>query len=367
MEYTKTDAQETLMTPVINSEADFIEENDGETVFINALSPLFTLGGIMHPNNNGGEYYRLDAAKKETYSKTNAFLAECTSGAQLRFITDSDRIVIKIWLRNPITGMNHFTNRGVYGIDAYVGTGTNRSYVGTQMQTFADSPSYNEGGLGLGLGTKEVLINLPLYSGVSKLVIGFPIGAGVAPPAKRTVKNPVAFYGSSITQGGCVSRPGNMYAHILCRALDADCLNLGFSGSALGELSVAEYLGTREMSAFIMDYDYNSPTAESLLQTHAPFFEAFRTRRPDTPVIIVTHPYYEAPTEKDEERKAIVKATYKSAVKKGDKRVYFVDSEGFFPPEMRDLYSVDNLHPNDLGQFMMAKAILPVLKKALKH
>lgn len=35
------------------------------------------------------------------------------------------------------------------------------------------------------------------------------------------------------------------------------------------------------------------------------------------------------------------------------------------PPQMRDLYAVDALHPNDLGQFMMARAIYPVLEKAL--
>ncbi|PKM61387.1 MAG: hypothetical protein CVU97_07235, partial [Firmicutes bacterium HGW-Firmicutes-21] len=185
-------------------------------------------------------------------------------------------------------------------------------------------------------------------------------------PAKRTVEKPIAFYGSSITQGGCVSRPGNMYAHIVCRALDADCINLGFSGSAMGEQSVAEYLAAREMSAFVMDYDYNSPTVESLEQTHSAFFDTVRRSHPVLPIILVTHPYYAAETNGDALRKNVVKATYKNALAKGDKNVYFVDSESFFPSEMRDLYSVDNLHPNDLGQFMMAKTILPVLQNALR-
>ena len=57
--------------------------------------------------------------------------------------------------------------------------------------------------------------------------------------------------------------------------------------------------------------------------------------------------------------------TVRRAVEEGDTHVEFVDSELFFPLQMRDLYAVDALHPNDLGQFMMARAIYPVLEKAL--
>jgi lysophospholipase L1-like esterase len=133
----------------------------------------------------------------------------------------------------------------------------------------------------------------------------------------------------------------------------------------MGEQAVAEYIGTRKISAFVMDYDYNSPTAESLQQTHEPFFKTVRKAHPDIPVVFVTHPYYNEASEGDIQRKNVIKATYDNAVKAGDKNVYFVDSEDFFPLEMRDLYAVDILHPNDLGQFMMAKAIFPALYKAL--
>lgn len=351
---------------VTETDEKFIEEKNENNVFINTLSRLFSIGGLKHPNDNSGEYYRLDALKKDIYSETNSTLAHCTSGGQVRFCTDADSITIKIWLRNAITGMNHFTNRGVYGIDTYVGSGSNRVYAGGQMQTFAESSTYNEGVLALPSGEKEVSINLPLYGGLTKLVIGFPNDSSIAKPSERSIKKPIAFYGSSITQGGCVSRPGNMYSNILCRQLDVDCMNLGFSGSALGEQSVAEYIGTREISAFVMDYDYNSPSVESLSETHEPFFKTVRKAHPQIPIILVTHPYYAPATQNDIDRKNVVRATYEKALAQGDKNVYFVDSEQFFPLEMRDLYAVDNLHPNDLGHFMMAKAILPTLKKVLK-
>jgi lysophospholipase L1-like esterase len=133
----------------------------------------------------------------------------------------------------------------------------------------------------------------------------------------------------------------------------------------MGELEVARCIASRDISCFVMDYDYNSPSAETLKATHEAFFREIRAAKPELPVVFVTHPYYSDPTEKDLARVAVVKETYENALANGDKNVYFVDSSAFFSDEMRDLYAVDYLHPNDLGQFSMAKTIYPTVKKAI--
>lgn len=355
-----------VFVPASDVDPEFVREKKDGLIFLDALAPQFRISGIRHPKENGNEYYRLDASKRTSYSPANASLAECTAGAQIRFRTDAEKMTVRISLaRVPSPGMHHFTDRGAYGIDLYTGTGTKRTYLGAMMQTFADSPVYNEQTVALPSGMQEVTINLPLYGGVNSFVIGLPENALLGLPLPRAVEKPIAFYGSSITQGGCVSRPANMYSHILCRLLDADCLNLGFSGSAMGEQSIAEYLATREMSAFVMDYDYNSTSLESLEKTHYPFYKTVRSAHPELPILIVTHPYYHAERENDKARKDVIRETVRRAVEEGDTHVEFVDSELFFPLQMRDLYAVDALHPNDLGQFMMARAIYPVLEKAL--
>ncbi len=333
-------------------------------VFIDALDKsVFSIGGIKHPSRNCGEYYRLDASRKDLYSAANRYLAANTSGAQVRVRTDAERVYVKVFLYGAGNGMHHFTDRGVYGVDFYQGSGTDRHYVGAHMVTFADSVTLNEGVLQLDRGEKEFYIDLPLYEGVKKVEIGFPEDSSVGLPDERTYA-PICFYGSSITQGGCVSRPGNMYSHILCRQLNADCMNMGFSGSARGEIAVAKYIASREMSAFVMDYDYNALSVDELRHTHEAFYRTVRASHPDMPVIFVTHPYYAEETKLDRDRKAVIKETYEKAKAAGE-NVYYVDSECFFPVEMRDLFAVDNLHPNDLGHYCMAKAILPVLKEAL--
>ena len=346
------------------SALNIVDKNKDGYNYLDIIDEPFALGGLIKPADNCGEYYRLDASKKDVYSGANRGLAECTSGGTIRFATDADSISLRIYLRAASTGMHHFCDRGAYGIDAYVGTGTARTYVGAMMQTFADSPEFNTGILNLPKGVNEVQINLPLYGGISKMEIGFPKGSRVGKPTPRTV-GAIAFYGSSITQGGCVGRPANSYAKIICRALDADCCNYGFSGSGMGELCVAEHIASRDLACFVMDYDYNAPDVAHLQATHEPFFKLIREKNPNLPVVFVTHPYFETRNDEDEARIAVVRKTYENALNAGDKNVYFVDSKAFFSDEMRDLYAVDHLHPNDLGQFSMAQAIFPVVKKAV--
>lgn len=344
-----------------SSSPELVSENEGKFYF-DAKNHVFTIGGIEHPDGNNNEYYRLNAFTKEIYTDLNRNLAECTAGASVRFVTDANEFYLKVTMRNALTGMRHFADRGAYGFDVYVGSGNNRQYCGKMMQMLTDPVGF-EDTLTLPEGENEVMIELPLYGGVSEILIGFPAGSYVKNAPNRAIA-PVAFYGSSITQGGCVSRPGNMYSNIICRILDADCLNLGFSGSALGEQYVAEYLAKRDFSAFVMDYDYNARSLEELQNTHYAFYKTVREAHTSEPIIIVTHPYYSKENEGDIARKYILRETFEKAVS-NEENVYFIDSECFFPENMRDLFAVDNLHPNDLGNYFMHLAILPVLKKAL--
>lgn len=335
-----------------------------EWIFKNVKDEPFEIGGVLHPDKNYGEYYRLDASKKDIYSGANSGLAHHTSGGTVRFITDAKVICIKNKLRNVTIGMNHFTHRGVWGLDILVGSGTEREYCGKMMQTFADSTEENINEVDLPEGEKEVLIYMPLYAGIEDIEVGFAEGDTVKAPAPRT-NAPIAFYGSSITQGGCASRAGTAFANIVCRHFDADCINLGFSGSAFGEQSVAEYMTTRDIGLFVMDYVFNARSLEELETTHYPFYKTFRNAHPDVPVLMCTHPYCWPTSDNDLRRIEIVNETYRRALNEGDKNVYFLDGREYFPKEMSDLCFVDYLHPNDLGMYFMAKKMIERIEEIL--
>lgn len=341
-----------------------------DLIFLNVLDKsCFEITGITHPTDNNGEFYRLDAKDRPRFPDGNKIYADDTTGGRIRFRTTARQIVIRADIDSIFGGMQ-MTTRGMYGFDVYVGSGSAKKYVGGQMQDMTGEPTMqttvslpDNGGV-----PQEVTINLPLYGGVDKMEIGFNKDAAdtIALPTPYTYEKPVVFYGSSITQGGCVSRPGNAYFHVVTRALDAYCIDLGFAGCALGETTMAEYIGELDMSVFVMDYDYNSPSADTLRKTHQLFYKIVRKAHPDTPIIFLCHPYYGERTEEDEARIAVIRNTYEKALEKGDENVWFIDSETYFPEAMRDLFAVDNLHPNDLGHYAMAEALYPVLKEALE-
>lgn len=326
-----------------------------DIVFIDAFSSVFTLGGIEHPLDNNHEYYRLDAEKKDSYSWENSDLAHHTSGASLRFVTNAKEIMLRVALRNSTMDMPNMSARGSYGFDVYVGSGVEREYCGKPMQYMTDPYGFTDT-IELSGETQEVMIHLPLYAGIEKIEIGFPREAGIAKAPERAFGT-IAFYGSSITQGACVSRPGLSYSNIICRMMDADNMNLGFAGSARGEQEIAEYIASREIDAFVMDYDYNN-TPEGLEETHYAFYETVRKAHPDIPIIMVTRPVYTKKSSEDQiRRQQIIQESYDKAVANGDTKVYYVNGNDFFDKTMPDLTTTDMTHPNDLGHYHMAMAI----------
>lgn len=92
-------------------------------------------------------------------------------------------------------------------------------------------------------------IHMPLYGGVKELQVGLDRSADLLPAPPYAIDKPVVYYGSSITQGGCASRPGCSYQAILSRTLQRDHVDLGFSASARGESVMAQYVAGVAMSA----------------------------------------------------------------------------------------------------------------------
>lgn len=205
---------------------------------------------------------------------------------------------------------------------------------------------------------------LPLYGGIKRIFVGVKQGSNVEKTPMRAYEQPVVFYGSSITQGGCATRPDNDYVSMLSRWLDTEYINLGFSGSAHAEENMAEYIASIPSSVIVLDYDHNSDLKE-LQERHYPFYRRIRELRPDTPIIFISKPDYDYDPQA-EERIAVIKETCKKARKLGDKNITFINGKKLFGKGDRSICTVDTCHPNDIGFYRMAKTIYPVLKKILE-
>lgn len=324
--------------------------------FYNVNEEPFKVYGVYH---TGERFVRMPAEVAKAASQGVYSLHWHTAGGRVRFRTNSPYIAIHAKIPGPAK-MSHFALTGSTGFDLYQMHGKEERYVLSFVPPFDITDGYEMvKDVGKG-GMREYTINFPLYSTLKDLYIGLAEGAKIEAPTPYRDMEPIVYYGSSITQGGCASRPGSTYQAHLTRKLRIDHVNLGFSGSAKGEDAMIEYLRNLPMSCFVLDYDYNAPSAEHLAATHEKMFKAVREGHPDIPIIMMPMPIYYT-WESEKPRQAIIKATYDNAVAAGDKNVYFLTS--------RDMMrycgnegTVDGCHPTDLGFYSMAKALYKVMK-----
>jgi hypothetical protein len=114
-----------------------------------------------------------------------------------------------------------------------------------------------------------------------------------------------------------------MYTSIISRELDINYINLGFSGNALAEKEISDYIKGLDMSIFVYDYDHNAPTLEHLQNTHERMFKEIRQAHPNLPIIIASRPKYYL-TKEEKVRFKVIKQTYDNAIANGDKNVYLL-------------------------------------------
>ena len=325
-------------------------EEDG-LVFRSCQEPPFRVYGLLLPDENTPYFHRMPQQIADSVSKSVGSLAQKCAGGRVRFRTDSKRVAIRCKLFN-ISRSDHFPLTATAGFDLYDGT----DYV----KTFRPPVSMEDGYTSeIAFGSakmRELTINFPLYSGVVSLEIGLEVGATVAEAAPYRITTPVVYYGSSITQGACASRPGTCYQNIITRRLDCDYINLGFSGSAKAEPEIAEYIAGLPMSVFVYDYDHNAPNLEHLQNTHERMFRTVRERNPELPVLMLSKPAWKL-NEAWRKRRDVIMQTYLNARAAGDDKVWFIDGGSMLNMFGGDNGTVDGTHPNNLGMMCMAKAI----------
>ena len=332
--------------------------------FLNAAEEPFTVHGLIRISDR---WVRMPLDIAEKTSANVYMLAKNTAGGRVRFSTNSPYIAIKT-VQPPSGLMPHMPLTGHAGCDLYLGEGSDSTY----YRSFIPPTTVVEGGgyesiidlTPATLSKDEVrtfTINLPLYQGVYELYIGLKEGSVLTAAPEYKVKTPFVFYGSSITQGGCASRPGTCYQAWLSRWFDADSINLGFSGSACGENEIADYVAGLEMSAFIYDYDYNSPSYEALLATHEKMLRKVRNAHPDIPIVCASRPRVDLNAE-EIARRDLIRANVEKLQAEGDKLVSFVSGA-----ELLALCgcegTVDYCHPTDLGFYSMAIRFAEELEK----
>ena len=286
-----------------------------------------------------------------------------TSGMLFRFSTDSAKLVFKWTPYNTRLSMDHMPATGVSGIDVYrfdAAKGRWR-YVKTGRITSTAGATLS---LDWTPGT-PCIVNLPLYNGIREFKLGIEQAATVSPlpPRASGIEKPVVFYGTSITQGGCASRPGMSFVNIVGRELDVPVVNLGFSGSGVMELEMSEHLAAIDASCYVLDCVWNmrNMTTTAFLNRYEPFIRNLRAKRPGVPIVMagMSDVYCGGPNDKDNS----VRTLYERLVAEGWTNLVHLPKDGMYSGDFEG--TVDGIHANNWGMISLAAAYGKAVKKAL--
>ncbi len=333
-----------------------------DIVFYDAFESPISYYGVAEKTSEG--IFRLPKAIAHTVSEGVELLCGNTAGVRVRFQTNSDYIAIFAEYES-VSSFSHMPQTGVAGFDMYVYSNGGYEYAKTFIPPDDFKDSYCSEHYFDSSEMRDITINFPLYSSVRALSIGLRESSTLQSGQKYRNDKPIVYYGSSITQGGCASRPGLSYEAIISRKFNCDYVNLGFSGTARAETEIAEYISRLDMCCFVYDYDHNAPDEGYLSETHKPMFDIIRKAHPDLPIIMASLPWHD----KNNcgwviKKRKVILDTYHKAIAAGDKNVYFIDGMKFYEKYGMSDCTVDGCHPNDLGFKAMAGAFIAVIEKS---
>lgn len=325
--------------------------------------------------NEDKRYHRLSKKLDEILPKLEGsvdVLAGNSTGGIIAFYSNTNVLKIKVKLSFKFH-MGHMPYTGQAGFDLYIGSTyqdmkfyrtSNFDFNKTEYEfTYFNHKDLSD-------KNKLYVLNFPLYATVEEVLVGVNPNSDVI-PCNDLFKNDskIVFYGTSITQGGCASRPGMSYTQILSRMLGTECLNYGFSGNGKGHIEIAQALSEiKNVEMFVLDYEANA-TFDRLKATLDKFVKCLRKEYPKTPIIIISkiQMYLEFHDDLYRKNEKKVRKYQKDYVKNSnDENLYYVDGSKVLGKTNISEKTVDGCHPTDYGFMSMAEYLYPIINKILK-
>lgn len=315
-------------------------------------------------------YDRLPADRKGVVSKNVWSLSKRSAGIGFQFNTNSKEISVKWKVKENKTQL-HMASTAVKGVDLYC-------YVKGKWQFVAVAKPAGEDALREVVLIKDMIgqardymIYLPVWDGVESIEVGVTPDAEIGQPKQFSFasKKPIVMYGTSITNGGCASRPGMAYPSIVSRDLNLECINLGFSGNGKFDMEVAESLVRIDALCYIVDCVPNNK-GDDIRKKAYPMFKYIRKKRPNTPILILETPFREDgyfSTKRNEfitDQNKAIRECYDKLIAEKVPGIYYLDYTELYGTDHDG--TVDGTHATDLGFRRYADAVIKALRPILK-
>lgn len=297
-------------------------------------------------------------------------LSTHSSGMAIRFRSNTTSIAVK-WEVLYDYGMNHMTDTGIKGLDLYC---LDEHQDWQFVKSARPKGKKNASTIITHMPSKdrEYMLYLPLYDGILDLQIGIDSTSYLSVPKIKDIQTqkPIVFYGTSILQGACASRPGMSFTNIISRTLHRECLNYGFSGNAFLDLEIAAFISEIDAGVFVLDFMPNA-SVQQINDRLKKFYLLLRQKHPHVPILLIEDPIFnytafdQKKAEEVYEKNEALKTIYQQLLGSGDKNLHLISSKSFI--EIYKNGTVDGTHLTDLGMSQYADLLIPWLKSLLKE
>jgi lysophospholipase L1-like esterase len=319
------------------------------------------LRGCAWPGTDDIPYPRADPADLARLPIDTVDAARVPASVRFEFVGDADVVELAYTTRT-----NEFGYRG--------------PGAGTTFALFRGEKQVDEGEAVLGDGTvrlttggdpdERAVVYLP--EGMRPVVHAISALNGTIEPAPRAPR--WLAYGDSIAEGWIASGPSGAWPAIAARDRALDVVNLGYAGSARGELVSAEQIAALDADVISVSHGTNCWTripfsAAMFRENTRAFLTLVRQGHPETP-IVVTSPVLRPDAEATPNRLGATLADLRAAMEDvaheciaaGDERLTLVPGRGLL--ERDDL--PDGIHPGDDGHRTLAAAFGGAVREALE-
>ena len=180
-------------------------------------------------------------------------------------------------------------------------------------------------------------------------------------------------YGDSIAEGWCAAEPAGAWPHIVARERALDVVNLGYAGSARGEIASAQEIAALPADLISLSHGTNcwtrTPHSAPLFASGLrAFLEIVRGGHPDVPIVAVS-PILRTDAEGTPNvlgaRLCDLRDAFEQVIeerqKEGDVQLRLVRGRDLVAAERFP----DGIHPDAAGHVQLAQALGPVHKSAL--
>ncbi|MBD5366827.1 MAG: hydrolase [Bacteroides sp.] len=330
------------------------------------------LGKCVDHASTSLRYQRIPDSLQSQVKRPYLFtLGKNSAGMALRFRSDSPSIHAR-WKSVFSNKMNHMTLTGTRGLDLYMlQPDSTWTFVQSARPDIYKADTETCVITNMEPAMREYMLYLSLYDGVDSLYIGTDDGYGLQQPAVSlpAAGDPIVFYGTSILQGGCASRPGMAHTNILSRRLNREAVNLGFSGNGQLDLEIARLIAaTPDPSLVVLDFvpNVNYEQIDTLM---VPFVDIIRQSHPTVPILVLEDPDY--PTKRFDttvkqpcdNRRRLLREKFDMLQARYGNMYYQPTVPGMLGKDAEQ--SVDGIHFTDVGFLRYSDALQPIIQSIL--